>query len=360
MEHNGVTFDWKDVCASNNLGPGTVYQFPCVRLTPMDLYKESRWYMTETDRLTWYEKGIQANVIKPRIPRFGIMQNDCATITQCGPLLQQRISSGDALLLFGDLTAMSMSDPCRICIETTFEAKMEQGAAGVGGLFGLIANYLGQSAAAFAAAPETQAKMLEIAGKALSIYTKMNENGREMFEEFTTYYTARGLYTQLGAEQYISSYNSVYTAVTTAGGTMTPFNERLLEFAEPSDLADPVKVQNAALAVAAKDLAAHADGDFSSVNTAGNPYPFEIAAVGFQSPLGGSGLDLSGQTLSMSVHLDAGNAGKPEWAPGSPDPNSDGWINLVESDPIYKWFMAGEEETIAGKSSFLSFSLFAI
>lgn len=354
VEYNGNTFDWKDVCASNNLGPGTVYQFPCVRLTPMDLYKEARWYMTETDRLTWYEKGIQANVIKPRIPRFGIMQNDCATATQCGPLLQQRISSGEALLLFGDLTAMSMSDPCRICIETTFEARMEQGAAGVTDLFGLIAQHLSASAAAFAAVPETQAKMLEIAGKASSIYTKMSENGREMFEEFTTYYTTRALYTQLGAEQYLSTYNDVHAAVTGVGGTMTDLTTRLLEFvAQPSDLADPVIFRNAGAAVAAKDLAAHADGSFWSVNTAGNPYPFEIPAVtpapGFKSPVGGSGLDLSGQILSMSAHLDAGNAGNLEvWAPGSPDPNSDGWINLVESDPIYKWFMAGEEETIAG------------
>lgn len=366
MEHNGNTFDWKDVCASNNLGPGTVYQFPCVRLTPMDLYKESRWYMTETDRLTWYEKGIQANIIIPRIPRFGIMQNDCATATQCGPLLQQRISSDQALLLFGDLTAMSMSDPCRICIETTFEAKMEQGAAGVTGLFGLIAQYLSASAAAFAGVPETQAKMLEIAAKASSIYTKMSENGREMFEEFTTYYTARGLYTQLGADQYISNYNIVHAAVTGVGGTMTDLTTRLLEFvAQPSDLLDPVKSSNAGAAVAAKDLAAHADGDFWSVNTAGNPYPFEIPAAtpapGFNSPVGGSGLDLSGQIQSMSAHLDAGNAGNLEvWAPGSPDPNSDGWIKLVESDPIYKWFMAGEEETIAGKLSFLLFSSFVI
>lgn len=63
VEHDGNEFTWEDICASNNIGLGTVYQFPCVRLTPMDLFQEARWFMSETDRSSWYLNGIKKGIV---------------------------------------------------------------------------------------------------------------------------------------------------------------------------------------------------------------------------------------------------------------------------------------------------------
>lgn len=116
-------FTWKDVCAINNVGIGTVYQFPCVRLSAMDLWVESKNYFTELDRVSWYQKVVTDLIINPRVGKFGtLVSEDCQLA--CGPLLYYRFSRGESLLLFSDLTGMRMNDPCKICVDTNYEGKL--------------------------------------------------------------------------------------------------------------------------------------------------------------------------------------------------------------------------------------------
>jgi hypothetical protein len=85
VENNGITYTWDDICASNSLGPGTVgtdYQFPCARISPMDYFQEARWEFDENKRLTWYEKVVREKIVKPRIPRYGIMRSETCS-SQC-------------------------------------------------------------------------------------------------------------------------------------------------------------------------------------------------------------------------------------------------------------------------------------
>lgn len=118
-------FTWQDVCATNNVGIGTVYQFPCVRLSAMDLWVESKNYFTELDRVSWYQKVVTDLIINPRVGKFGtLVSEDCQLV--CGSLLYYRFSRGESLLLFSDLTGMRMNDPCKICVDTNYEGKSFQ------------------------------------------------------------------------------------------------------------------------------------------------------------------------------------------------------------------------------------------
>ena len=120
------TFTWKDICAQNNIGLGTVYEFPCVRLTPMGFFQEASWFATEEDRLSWYDEGIKADIVTPRIARFGVMASQCSTTRggpnpACDKIMSLRLSSAYAeaegygadytnpLQLFSDLTRMEMN-----------------------------------------------------------------------------------------------------------------------------------------------------------------------------------------------------------------------------------------------------------
>ena len=350
VKHGGNTFEWKDICASNNIGLGTVYEFPCVRLTPMDLFQEASWYMTETDRVSWYKAGIQENVVVPRIGRFGIMTTSCAPA--CGELLNARISSGKTLNLFGDLTAMEMNYPCRICIETTYEATMDQITNVATGLFDVMAQQL-QRSYAVAETANDGAKMVEIGTllqKVGVIYAKVD---RAAMEEFFMYNTTRGIYGQLGARPYLEKYDAVNAG---CGSCMTPLANRV----------GVLMTNNAGMTgdealalIAGGDLKAHADAPFNSVNTAGNPFPLSLPS--YAGPVGGSGVSFAGQLLSSSAYFDLENAKNATlWNPlfgatggdgaaGIVDPSDSFWISTVETDPVYKWFMAGETKLTARK-----------
>jgi hypothetical protein len=125
IEYNGVNYTWDDMCASNNAGRGTAYQFPCARLSPMDLFQEGRWFFDETDRVTWYQDIIRKVLVKPRLPRFGIMQTSCAGPAECQNVLRLRNDPDYAeeqgyprefaqpLGLFADIGNMELNDPVR-------------------------------------------------------------------------------------------------------------------------------------------------------------------------------------------------------------------------------------------------------
>ena len=43
----------------------------------MDLFQEARWFFEENDRVTWRNEIIRKSLVKPIIPRFGIMTQYC-------------------------------------------------------------------------------------------------------------------------------------------------------------------------------------------------------------------------------------------------------------------------------------------
>ena len=120
-----MNFYWEDFCASNG---GYPYEFPCVRFSPMDFFQEANWYMNFTNgkdaynnetvpaprqdlyRRTWYKHFIQAKLVKPRMPRFGVLSSLCAGPDHCADLLSYRTtpnSSGySPFALFADIGNM--------------------------------------------------------------------------------------------------------------------------------------------------------------------------------------------------------------------------------------------------------------
>lgn len=316
-----VSFTWKDACASNNIGVGTVYQFPCVRLSAMDLWEESKDYFTDVDRVSWYNKGIVDNVVNPRVGKFGILAS--GSCGACLPLLAYRFTRNEELLLFSDLTAMRMNDPCRICVDDTYEAQMQALTSGVKQLFYVmyltISKYNSNS---------TYSSLLE------KVMFALDNTDQSKVEEFYKYYVTRGIYSQLGAAGYIAAYTQVLGS------------DSLQQRAESLN----VTIGE----IAQLDLLAHADAAFSSINTAGNPLPLSLP-LGF--PHGGSGINLSGTILGSIANvvslnpfdlITLGSGNLLAWNPVVPE--SDQWVQEVENDPIYQWFITGQE-TMIGKCS---------
>ena len=104
IEFQGKTYNWEDFCFSNG---GFPYEFPCARLSYMDVFQEANWFMNYTGpdsfaegpipapkqdlyRRTWYNDIIQPLLVQPRIPRFGVMTTDCQA--QCASVLGFRLS----------------------------------------------------------------------------------------------------------------------------------------------------------------------------------------------------------------------------------------------------------------------------
>lgn len=167
------------------------------------------------------------------------------------------------------------------------------------------------------------------------ISTALASIDRTTIEDFTKYYVARSLYAELGATSYISTYTNVNALI---GGLMPSLTQRAQEMNETE------------VTIAQMDLLAHADAPFSSLNTAGNPLPLP----GFGgAPFGGSGMDLSGDLLGSVKDLAVSdpfdlitlNINPANWNPV--DPSSETWQLEVETDPIYQWFIGGQDEITA-------------
>lgn len=336
VKYNDNTYEWKDICAQNNIGLGTVYEFPCVRLSPMDFFQEANWFMNEADRLSWYEKGIKANLVVPRIGRFGIMSQYCSSagpypITVCDDIISLRqnatyaIEQGfdadyaDPLALFSDLASMEMNHPCRACIEPNYETVMEQLFLGAQAGFYTILGELDRSIKILNnnTSPDMAkiAKMGGIIQKVGGIVAKLDQAA---IEDFFAYQTTRGLYLELGAEVYSGTW--MLFNVSGLFDTLTPDPEVLLQ---------------------------HADGPFSSHNTMGSfvPWynqsdPVGTIGTGFK-PYGGSGVDLSGTPTQMLQYFGL-LPGTEKMYSSFADPDDGFWQSVVEGDPVYKWFTAGE------------------
>lgn len=362
---NGEIFTWGDICASNSLGAGTgtTYRWPCARLSPMDLFQETRSYFNEIDRLTWYHGVVKSAAINPRILRFGVMQQNCITpegssdpfgSSPCDVQAALRmnpdfaVSKGypreyaNPLGLISDAGSLELNNICRICIEQSLEAQMDQLQNQLVIPFFTILGLEFRRFQANLTDAGDIAKMEELASKTEKIASNV---GREDVEDFFYYQVLRQTYAGLGSANYMNSYNSKITPQTVPLDCSTqqcpPFNITLQD---------------------AKDaLFRHADNNFSSLTTAGSPLPLWSESDGTGSmfegtnPVSGSGIDMSGELVDAAAYIDMANYGKPSWQPlyssGFADPLTPDplWGPMVETNPIYAWFMAAETPMTARK-----------
>jgi len=228
---------------------------------------------------------------------------------------------------------MELNNPCRICIEQQFEATMQFWTTTISGVFGVMFQELGRFRRNGNVTDPLQLARLD------SLITQIggiaSTMSREKVEEFYSYYVTRALYAQLGVTSYITNYAA------------------FMGVAEPAcaivnGAPCPLTVN---ASVAMQHLRDHADGTFSSITTAGSPFPFwnEGNGTGYMFagnlPVGGSGINMGGQIFSTTVYMDLANVTNPaNWRPrysaGFMDPTDIAWAQMVETDPVYRWFIA--------------------
>lgn len=240
---------------------------------------------------------------------------------------------------------MELNDPCRICIEENFEDTMVFLTGTIKGVFQVLASELGRLLQSETVTVPAEVQSLQqLFGQVLAIVG--NEETPSMIirasvEEFYAYYVARGLYGELGADFYVENYAAFMEAA------RFPC---IIGLGDPGLCPATVTEDQARAA-----LVAHADNTFSSVTTSGNPFPFWSEGdgtgvlFGGTNPVGGSGVPMAGQLLSLAAYLDASNYGdQANWNPLYSngqylDPLTPGqnWNALVTTDPVYNWFLAG-------------------
>eukprot|EP00525_Craspedostauros_australis_P007632 CAMPEP_0198134658 /NCGR_PEP_ID=MMETSP1442-20131203/60188_1 /TAXON_ID= /ORGANISM="Craspedostauros australis, Strain CCMP3328" /LENGTH=1556 /DNA_ID=CAMNT_0043795805 /DNA_START=403 /DNA_END=5073 /DNA_ORIENTATION=+ len=363
IDFKGHTISWQDVCSSNSVGPGTAYQFPCARLTPIDFFQEARWFFREVDRVTWYEDVVRKVILKPRLERFGILQGVCSNVvntastrTDCNHVLLLRSSPAYAvqngypasyanpLNLFGDIGNLEMNDQCKICIETEFENTIDQLEAGIRGMYQITAAESGraiQDATANNPNEPVDADLARLFENAKAISQSLT---RQDVIDYFVYTTVRRLYAAFGSSSLVSSYSGLAT-----DDFLAVCNAVL----GSANCAANITEQEAQAL-----LLNHADHAFSSWNSGGLPFPFwseetadnPAVLFGGTSPVSGSGVDLSGNQLTTMLYFDAanynpaaiGDTWNPLYADGSVvmDMNDPSFIASVETDPAYKWFIA--------------------
>lgn len=297
----------------------------------MDLFQEARWAFDPLERVGWYRNVVQGLLIKPRLPRVGVLMQDCPTECQyiltlrnAPQLLGLPAELANPLALFADVGNMEFNDECRICVETKYEANVLTLHAGIAPLFGGLA-------AAVNAYRESllPVESPELVTLVTNLQTLAQTVTRDDVSDFLRYYVTRQLYAQLGADAYLQGYAAMGGLIQTCQASQEP-----LGLTCPA--LDITKEQ------AQLHLLAHADNvNFSSETTAGSALPFwDANGVMFAKtdddtlmPVSGSGLDMSAPIDSLaqyvSVPLYDGNA----------VPGSDLWIENVEKNPIYSWFM---------------------
>lgn len=293
-------------------------------------------------------------LVKPRIPRFGAMTEQCVNISRpfenCGPIVALRTNPAllgldippSPLSLFSDIGNMEMSDPCRICIEENYEQT-------VNGLFGVIKPIFGVMtlelnrtlSSGTVNTTEGIQQIVEMMQKTARLSQEITlDDVRDFYE----YYVARGVYGSLGAPGYVAGYTQ-----------FLPLFQQCALIPFPGTVCPSTIVPT--LEEAEQALLNHADGTFSSVSTAGSPFPIWASGdgtgpmFGGSSPVGGSGIDMGGTLLSIVRYLDVQNYGKPEWSPAytaagfvdpvTPDPL---FTQMVSVEPMWAWFMASLTE----------------
>jgi hypothetical protein len=305
----------------------------------MDLFEEARWTFTPLDRAAWY-LAIQRGLVSPRVPRFGVMTQDCRS--ECFTVLLGRATN--PLALFADIGNMEMNHPCRMCIETTYDEKIAGMHALVQPTFTVLSAELKRHSASLG--DGNAAKKAELDDLSAKLDELAASVTADDVAEFYKYLVLRGLYSELGATGYVENY-----------ALFDPLIEACQGAADTLGLTCPSRAADVTEDVAKQALLSHADGPFSSLNGAGAPFPFWSNAAaggsmfgqtnaGSLFPVSGSGVDMSGEPFSTAMYIDAANYGnEATWSPvftqdGFADPDSAEWQTMVAIDPVYSWFMA--------------------
>lgn len=210
-----------------------------------------------------------------------------------------------------------MNDPCRICIEENYTATIQRLSDSVGPMF------LGIAAGLQAYMESTgDTAFMEKAEQAIKLSETITSND---VKDFYFYYVTRSVYANLGAPSYVDKYGLVGGAIQTCqqGGAL---NLNLV--CPESASVDETQAEDA--------LLKHADAPFSSVTTAGAPFPFWSKGDGTgylfegNSPVGGSGVEMSAQLESIATYIVT-----TALTNASTAPTSDAWISQVEKNPLY-------------------------
>ena len=303
----------------------------------MDLFKEARWYFSEAQRLKWYKEGIRDLLLKPRLPRFGIMAKQCGR--ECIRVLFLRQSQSKPLELFADLGNMEFNDPCRVCIEDKYTTRMEEIFIQVTETFESLSNELLRHDTSLELNQETAAKKTQLQDLASKLRMLKEGMTHDAIVDFFSYYVARELYSELGADVFMENYKSFEEAI-----------EECHAKKDELDLVCPVLPSALTKSRAKTLLLDHADGSFSSVSTAGAPYPFWSNADGTGAlfaktserklyPISGSGINMSADMESLTTYL-AVLAARGTNSYADPSATDLEWSEKVEANPYYAWFMA--------------------
>jgi hypothetical protein len=226
-----------------------------------------------------------------------------------------------------------MNDPCRICIEGSYDTTIRSLHKLSVGSFQVLAAELQRYAATMTNGTAAAMRAGYLAQTAASISGMLDTDA---VEQFYFYYVTRGAYAELGKARYQQGYATTAPAIGLCKAQAETF-----DFTCPA--ATEVTPDEAEAA-----LLRHADASFSSVNTAGSALPFwsdnnstNVRLFGGSSPIGGSGVDMSGNILSMAAYLNVTHYGKEGWSPmygtnGFADPTSPMFAEAVERNPIFR------------------------
>jgi hypothetical protein len=223
-----------------------------------------------------------------------------------------------------------MNDECRICIETNFDSTIQNLTSVIAPSFNALANELQKFMNSDANDAMGRAAAAVIISKAKQLATSVDSND---VVEFYFYYSLRNVYPQVGGSILIEDYARLQEAI-----MKCQQGEQLAGITCPTPNLTSTQAQLM--------LRNWADNVFSSVSTAGSPLPLWSKGDGTgelfkgNSPVGGSGINMSGTIDSLSEYLDLANYGQDNWQPlfGSglyADPTSPLWAEQVEANPIY-------------------------
>jgi hypothetical protein len=242
------------------------------------------------------------------------------------------------LALFSDIGNFENNEPCKICIEEGYEETLKLLTSLTKSAFSVLFLELKRLFDSGTVSDASEVARLELLLQQVGEIAQSID--RPAVESFYAYYVTRSLYAALGASSYVRNYAAFMKSlgaaclVATGNATLCPANVTQQEATEA--------------------LLGHADNRFSSLSTAGAPFPFwdEAGAALFSGtfPVGGSGVDMSGTVLAMTVYLNLENYATSSWRPlrsdgtgiyVNPFTNDTLWNLLVETDPVYRWFIAG-------------------
>lgn len=305
----------------------------------MDLYKEAQWTFKLEDKIAWYRGIVQEILMKPRLTRFGQMTTTCQA--QCAEVLGYRIMTGTTFSLFADVGNLEYNDKCKICMEAGYTVTINTLYGSVKPAFGGLIQKVTAFDQGLEDTEENQALKAENQRITANLNELMEDITTDDIVDFYGYYVVRGLYAQLGAPSYLASYKS-----------FQPFIDQCIA-KQVFGLTCPMHSDDMTEELAQRDLLRHADNAFSSVTTAGAPFPFwsegdgtGILFLGNQEtgglfPVSGSGIDMSGDITSLQAFLLSNATG---------NVTSEEWQQLVEINPLYAWFMASRTPAEEGTS----------